>query len=419
VEATITAADVASTSANGQNSVPQITGTPTTGSVITWAALNGHSALDVLVTGTFSATAQFETSVDCVTYVARTAKQQGVANTSGIVTGGGTFELDVAGKACARLRDTAYTSGTITAKARATSAPGLTQILNPVPLRGQDGATSMSSSNPLAFSSADGGEVTIGALADGACSTDNGTCTLNAVLKRIAQRETSLITALGTPMQQTGGSVQTTNLPTTVSTGAGATGASSPRVTVAQDSTTVGGSASIPAGENHMGQVGGTTANPTSTLTRPANTTAYAQNNLVASSVTAGSVTVPSVTAARVTAGSAMLRRFRLTTNKTSGWDGTTFTVRFWSVAPTYANGDGGAYSVSTGAANYLGSANVTLSQFGDGATGIGVPTVGTEIAVKLASGSTILWDLQYTGSAALTPASGQTFTLIPEELQD
>jgi hypothetical protein len=36
---------------------------------------------------------------------------------------------------------------------------------------------------------------------------------------------------------------------------------------------------------------------PSSTLTRPANTTAYAQNELIASSTTAGSVVVPSIAA--------------------------------------------------------------------------------------------------------------------------
>lgn len=41
---------------------------------------------------------------------------------------------------------------------------------------------------------ADGADVTQGALADAACATDNGTCSVAAVLKRIAQRITTLIT---------------------------------------------------------------------------------------------------------------------------------------------------------------------------------------------------------------------------------
>ena len=50
--------------------------------------------------------------------------------------------------------------------------------------------------------------------------------------------------------------VSSTNLPSTVSTGSGATGASSPRVTVAVDSATVAGSASLPAGTNLIGKMG-------------------------------------------------------------------------------------------------------------------------------------------------------------------
>lgn len=44
---------------------------------------------------------------------------------------------------------------------------------------------------------ADGADVTEGALADAACATDNGTCSVNAVLKRVAQRLTTLINSLG------------------------------------------------------------------------------------------------------------------------------------------------------------------------------------------------------------------------------
>ncbi len=175
----------------------------------------------------------------------------------------------------------------------------------------------------------------------------------------------------------------------------------------------------LAASESHVGAVGGELANPTSTLTRPADATAYDQNDLVASSATAGSVVVPSATVARVAAGSFLLRRCRLSTNKTSGWDGAALRVRFWTAAPTYANGDNGAYSVATGAAGYLGRMDVTLEQFSDGACGFGIPSVGSELAVKLASGQAVYWDLQYVGSASLTPASGQTVTLTAEAIQN
>lgn len=57
---------------------------------------------------------------------------------------------------------------------------------------------------------ADGADVTQGTTTDAVCATDNGTCTVEAVLKRIAQRITSLITALGSPFQ-VGGSIGNTS----------------------------------------------------------------------------------------------------------------------------------------------------------------------------------------------------------------
>lgn len=52
------------------------------------------------------------------------------------------------------------------------------------------------STNPLpggAVTIADGSDVALGTTTDAACATDNGTCTVEAVLKRIAQRITTLI----------------------------------------------------------------------------------------------------------------------------------------------------------------------------------------------------------------------------------
>ena len=80
-----------------------------------------------------------------------------------------------------------------------------------------------------------------------ACATDTGSCSLNALDQRIAQRITTLITALGTPMQAGGAlaanqsaNVAQVNGITTL-TGAGATGTGSQRHTVAQDATTIAG----------------------------------------------------------------------------------------------------------------------------------------------------------------------------------
>lgn len=47
----------------------------------------------------------------------------------------------------------------------------------------------------------------LGLQADAACATDNGVCTNIALLKRSNQQRTSILAAIGTPMQQTGGTV--------------------------------------------------------------------------------------------------------------------------------------------------------------------------------------------------------------------
>src|SRR3954463_10166718 len=65
----------------------------------------------------------------------------------------------------------------------------------------------------------------------------------------------------------------------------------------------------------------GNRATPSSVLTRPADTTAYAANDLVANSTTARTVTVPSFAATPYALGTGAIRRARLLTNKTSGMD--------------------------------------------------------------------------------------------------
>jgi hypothetical protein len=158
----------------------------------------------------------------------------------------------------------------------------------------------------------------------------------------------------------------------------------------------------------------GAITNPTSILTRPANTTPYAANQLIASSTTAGLVVVPWFAIA-TGAGGAILPRVRLSTNAMTGWGGVTLSVCLWSAAPTYTNGDGGAYAVATGSASWLANFLITLTQYGDGASGAGPLTGANELALKLASGASVFWDMRILGGA--TPSSGQTFLLTAELL--
>lgn len=164
----------------------------------------------------------------------------------------------------------------------------------------------------------------------------------------------------------------------------------------------------------------GYAAIPAASMTRPADTTAYAAGDLVGNSTTAGSVTPLAITAARVAAGSLLASRVRL---RKSGTELTaaTFRVYLFSAAPTVANGDNGALSIA-GSANCIGWADVsmatradstTANPFSDGAFGFG----DLNSLVALASGQTV-WAL-IEARAAYTPASGETFAVTLEVAQN
>jgi hypothetical protein len=161
----------------------------------------------------------------------------------------------------------------------------------------------------------------------------------------------------------------------------------------------------------------GITTNPTATFTRPSDTTAYASGDLVANSTTAGSVVPMTFTVGRVSGGSFMLRRCKLATSSTSTTSAS-FRLHLFRAAPaTVTNGDNGAFSVS-GVADYIGAFDITVDRaFTDGAAGVGLPVVGTEMSVKLASGTTIRGLLE--ARAAYTPTSAGTFTVTLDDLQD
>lgn len=159
-------------------------------------------------------------------------------------------------------------------------------------------------------------------------------------------------------------------------------------------------------------------SNPTSTLTLPSSTTAYAAGQLIANSATAASVAAPSF--AIQSPGSAIIPRLRLTTNDATAtaWGGASIQVDLWSVAPAFVNGDRGSWSIATGSGSHLGAYSCTMSvEYGDGAYAECAPTVGTISVPKLASGSAIYWTLQAASGSGVTGAS-KVFTLTAETLQ-
>jgi hypothetical protein len=207
---------------------------------------------------------------------------------------------------------------------------------------------------------------------------------------------------------------------TGVAVGAGAAGGGVQRVTVAQDSTTIAGSASLPAGSNTIGSVAlsNILTNPTSTLTMTAATTAYTAGWLIANNATAGSVTVPSFAIA-TSGGGAVIPRLRLRNNDTTStsWGGQTIQVDLWTAAPTFTNGDRGVWLTATGSAGHVGSYLCGMSAVqGDGIFAECSPSVGSYSTVKLASGTSVYWTLQATTGSGVTGAS-KVWTLTAELL--
>jgi hypothetical protein len=164
--------------------------------------------------------------------------------------------------------------------------------------------------------------------------------------------------------------------------------------------------------------VAASVSNPTSTLALPSTATAYSSGQLIANSATAASVSAPSF--AIQSPGSAIIPRVRLSTNDATAtaWGGASIQVDLWSAAPTFVNGDRGAWSLASGAAAHLGAYSCTMSaEYGDGAYAECAPAVGTVSVPKLASGTAIYWTLQAVSGSGVTGAS-KVFTLTAEAIQ-
>lgn len=144
--------------------------------------------------------------------------------------------------------------------------------------------------------------------------------------------------------------------------------------------------------------------NTSATFTRPADTTAYANLDLVANSTTAGSV-VPMTFSLPRNAGFKLYRASVSTSNATVTNE--KYNIHFFSSSPTCANGDNGA--LSTTASGWLGSIAVdgtTSPTFTD--TSVGWSTLTTYPLLIVAK--TVYGLLQAT--AAYTPTSAETFTV-------
>lgn len=150
---------------------------------------------------------------------------------------------------------------------------------------------------------------------------------------------------------------------------------------------------------------------PNDSFSRPANTTAYADGDLVANSATAGSV-VPLKFSLNGIARSGMIRRVRLhkTSNTTTA---ATFSVHLFDSEPTVANGDNGAFAVATNLDSWLGKVAIDMSTGAEAGGSANVTQVSSNVEIGLnkpAPGGLIYALIEVNGAYA--PASSETFTV-------
>lgn len=221
-------------------------------------------------------------------------------------------------------------------------------------------------------------------------------------------------------VKDAGGTTRTIEAPN--ANGRAAASASRPVVLSTEDLAALS-SPALAAGEAHVGRVGGESAVVAGTLTRPADMIAYAAGDLVANSATATSVAAIALAAARVNGGTGLIRRVRLSTTRTGASGTDVLRVHLFrndpALASGIANGDNGAFSVNGVAAIHLGHADVTLDRvFRDGAKGVAIPAVGSDILFDAGPSTTNIFAL-IEARGAYAPASGETFTVALEVLRD
>ena len=230
-------------------------GTLTTSGDAVSLGLSGDGAVGIELTGTWTGTVTFEGSVGGSVWVTVQAVVLATSVSVSTATANGTWVASVAGLGMIRVRASAAMTGTVTVKLLAVSSGGVgggggggggatttvdggnvalgsttdagiitdsngTAIgflrgaikmwLNflarfPAALGGSTSANSL----PVVLSSDGPFAVQTGSITEAAPATDTGSSGLNGRLQRIAQRITSLITALGSPFQA-GGSIGNT-----------------------------------------------------------------------------------------------------------------------------------------------------------------------------------------------------------------
>ena len=147
-------------------------------------------------------------------------------------------------------------------------------------------------------------------------------------------------------------------------------------------------------------------------FTRPNDTTAYASGDLVANSTTAGSVVPLAFPIWRTGQGQTIIQRMRIAKSSTTT-SAAAFRLHLYEQTPIPTNGDNGVWA-SDKAASYLGNIDIAaFFAFTDGAAAFGSAPAGSELRLRLSSGTTLYGLME--ARAGYTPAANEIFTVTLE----
>lgn len=153
------------------------------------------------------------------------------------------------------------------------------------------------------------------------------------------------------------------------------------------------------------------------TFTRPADTTAYAQYDLIAPSTSAASAVVTLAGAVRAPGEAFRVDKAALRISDPL-LKGKTVRIHAWRTAPTLSVGDNGAFNASDAGAlavadiaGYAGSIDVTFDKSGTvGAKGFGTTADGSAIYLEPSTGVDAFLTFEVRTSGGFTPVSGASF---------
>lgn len=190
---------------------------------------------------------------------------------------------------------------------------------------------------------------------------------------------------------------------------AGAVGASTPRVTLASDDPAVVSLAAILLASAAAARLIVAVA---TTLTRPANVTAYTALDSISDNATAGSVTALPVTVSSTNDAPIRIDKIGVVTTDT-GLAGKSIAVHVFNSDPTASSGVGAGDNAawSNKKAGYLGRFSGSFRTLSDGAHATLVPDEGSSLICLPGSGAKTLW-IQFQTLNDFTPSANST-TLI------